>query len=75
MIAAVAEWQTHTTQNRAGNHVGSSPTSGTIIEDALVLPKHLQLFLMNLYWHFLQVISIFPFPRGTRKRVLHFGHT
>ena len=23
-------WQTHTTQNRAGNHVGSSPTLGTI---------------------------------------------
>ena len=22
-------WQTHTTQNRAGNHVGSSPTLGT----------------------------------------------
>ena len=22
-------WQTHTTQNRAGNHVGSSPTIGT----------------------------------------------
>ena len=25
-------WQTHTTQNRAGNHVGSSPTIGTIDE-------------------------------------------
>ncbi len=23
-------WQTHTTQNRTGNHVGSTPTSGTI---------------------------------------------
>ena len=22
-------WQTHTTQNRAGNHAGSSPASGT----------------------------------------------
>ena len=22
-------WQTHTTQNRAGNHVGSNPTFGT----------------------------------------------
>ena len=27
--AEVAERQTHTTQNRAGNHVGSSPTFGT----------------------------------------------
>ena len=25
-------WQTHTTQNRAGNHVGSSPTIGTRIK-------------------------------------------
>lgn len=23
-------WQTHTTQNRTGNHMGSSPISGTI---------------------------------------------
>ena len=27
--ADVAEWQTQTTQNRSGNHVGSSPTIGT----------------------------------------------
>lgn len=24
-------WQTHTTQNRAGNHAGSSPALGTIL--------------------------------------------
>jgi hypothetical protein len=28
-FADVAERQTHTTQNRAGNHVGSNPTIGT----------------------------------------------
>ena len=28
--AGVAEWQTHRTQNAAGNRVGSSPTTGTI---------------------------------------------
>ena len=27
--AGVAEWQTHMTQNHAGNRVGSSPTTGT----------------------------------------------
>ena len=27
--ADVAEWQTQATQNRSGNHVGSSPTIGT----------------------------------------------
>ena len=27
--AGVSEWQTQTTQNRSGNHVGSSPTIGT----------------------------------------------
>ena len=30
--AEVAERQTHTTQNRAGNHVGSNPTFGTKIK-------------------------------------------
>lgn len=25
-------WQTHTTQNRTGNHMGSSPISGTFIK-------------------------------------------
>ena len=30
--AGVAEWQTHLTQNQAGNNrVGSSPTSGTTL--------------------------------------------
>jgi len=29
VLAGVAEWQTHTTQNRTGNRVGSTPTSGT----------------------------------------------
>lgn len=28
-FARVAEWQTHMTQNHAGNHAGSSPTIGT----------------------------------------------
>ena len=28
--ADVAEWQTQATQNRSGNHVGSSPTIGTM---------------------------------------------
>ena len=27
--AGVAEWQTHMTQNHAGNHAGSSPATGT----------------------------------------------
>ncbi len=26
--AGVAEWQTHMTQNHAGNHAGSSPATG-----------------------------------------------
>ena len=26
-------WQTHTTQNRTGNHVGSSPTIGTSMKN------------------------------------------
>lgn len=30
--ARVAEWQTHSTQNRAGDHEGSTPSSGTITE-------------------------------------------
>ena len=30
-------WQTHTTQNRAGNHVGSSPTIGTRSQTIQVL--------------------------------------
>ena len=29
-LAGVAEWQTQTTQNRPGNRVGSTPTTGTI---------------------------------------------
>ena len=28
-------WQTHTTQNRTGNHVGSSPTIGTKQENGI----------------------------------------
>jgi hypothetical protein len=28
VLAAVAEWQTHLTQNQAGNRAGSSPAGG-----------------------------------------------
>ena len=36
-------WQTHTTQNRAGNHVGSSPTLGT----KKIITAKLWLFFCN----------------------------
>ena len=29
-------WQTHTTQNRTGNHMGSSPISGIFLKRVLV---------------------------------------
>ncbi len=38
-------WQTHTTQNRAGNHAGSSPASGTKIADI----KYLLFFILRNY--------------------------
>ena len=41
--ADVAEWQTQATQNRSGNHVGSSPTIG--IKKQLRLVKVLGCFI------------------------------
>ena len=38
-------WQTHTTQNRAGNHVGSSPTLGTIDKKA----QKICVFLFSIF--------------------------
>lgn len=39
-------WQTHTTQNRAGNHVGSSPTLGTKPKNSTMLKyQHIIEFL------------------------------
>ena len=43
-------WQTHTTQNRAGNHVGSSPTLGTKIKYISIIEKIILLcfFIFNI---------------------------
>ena len=37
-LAAVAEWQTHLTQNQAGNRAGSSPASGILEEERRFFP-------------------------------------
>jgi hypothetical protein len=37
-LAAVAEWQTHLTQNQAGNRAGSSPASGIFKEERRFFP-------------------------------------
>ena len=46
----MAEWQTQTTQNRSGNHVGSSPTIGTPSQNSLE-SKDFRLFFF--FAHFL----------------------
>ena len=45
--ADVAEWQTQATQNRSGNHVGSSPTIGTPSQNSLE-SKDFRLFFFFL---------------------------
>ena len=45
LIAEVAEWQTHMTQNHAGNRVGSTPTFGTIFNlDVAILLRFFVFF-------------------------------